>query len=442
MKLPDKSQVWSAPERLTRFDHSMSLPGSKSQTNRELVLAALADGPSVLRRPLHSRDTHLMRRAMEALGAKISELETEGVDGADLRIEPIKTYKNISSSIDCGLAGTVMRFVPPLAAAITGEIHFDGDFEAKARPMAPTLSGLLQLGLKVESEDLASLPFTVISRENTKKKVIKLDSSGSSQFLSGFLLVGARLPAGLKITHEGPSVPSRPHIEMTISCLENRGVEIQNPDQNIWEVRPGPISGCDTTIESDLSNAAPFFAAAVIVGGKVELKRWSSNNSQVGLELPKILEKFGAQSKITNGGIRIFTASGVRAGPGYPGVNLDLAHAGELAPTLIALSLFAKTPSVFRGIGHLRGHETNRLAGLVENIRTLGGDAEETADGLTVRPQPLQGGLWKAFSDHRMATAGAVIGLVVPGVVVDNIESTSKTLPEFVELWESMVGRA
>ena len=441
MKHPDKSQVWSAPERLERFDHSMSLPGSKSQTNRELVLAALANGPSVLRRPLHSRDTHLMRRALESLGAKISELDTEGVDGADLKIEPIKTYKNISSLIDCGLAGTVMRFVPPLAAAITGEIRFDGDPEARARPMAPTLKGLLQLGLKVESKDLASLPFTVVAREKTEKKVIKLDSSESSQFLSGFLLVGARLPAGLTITHEGPPIPSRPHIEMTISCLENRGVEVHNPDQNIWEVYPGPISACDTTIESDLSNAAPFLAAAVMVGGEVELKRWSSKNSQVGLELPKILEQFGAQSKIANGGIRVIAASGVRAGPRYPGVDLDLANAGELAPTLIALSLFAKTPSVFRGIGHLRGHETDRLAGLVANIRTLGGYAEETADGLTVKPKPLHGGLWRAFSDHRMATAGAVIGLVVPGVVVDDIESTSKTLPEFAELWGSMVGK-
>lgn len=440
MKHQSNPNVWDAPERLGKLDHSMSLPGSKSQTNRELVLAALADGPSILRRPLHSRDTDLMREALRGLGAKITDLETGAKFGADWKIEPIDIKRKISGSINCGLAGTVMRFIPPLMATIRGEARFDGDLEARARPIAPTIDALLQLGLEVKSKDMDRLPFTVSSIEKTNRDTITIDSSRSSQFLSGFLLVGARLPEGLKIIQVGPSVPSVPHVDMTISCLKNRGVEVKNPERNTWEVSPGPISALDTAIESDLSNAAPFLAAAVMVGGQVKIDQWGSASGQVGLEIPRLLQRFGAQSSTFQDGLKMSVTDGVRTGPTYPGVDLDLSNAGELAPTLIVLSLFASSPSVFRGIGHLRGHETDRIAGLVTNIRSLGGQAEETEDGLKVIPQSLHGGTWKAFSDHRMATAGALVGLVVPGVMVDDIGSTAKTIPEFPMLWGTMVG--
>lgn len=439
MSTPDNSLHWSAPERVQPVAHSLSLPGSKSLTNRELVLAALADGPSTLHRPLHSRDTSLMVAALRALGAGITEVPGEGAFGSDLQVTPLDTEASITASVDCGLAGTVMRFVPPLAAVVRGTIRFDGDVGARRRPMATTLDALTQLGLDVDNEGRETLPFTITNSGGVRGEAVTIDASASSQFVSGLLLMGAALPTDLTITHTGSSLPSLPHIEMTLACLRQRGVVIDTPEVGVWKVLPRRIAAIDITIEPDLSNAAPFLAAPLITGGRVSIEGWPATTTQVGAEVPRILEELGAQSTLTGTTLTIDGGLGWRHGGDIPGVDLDLSHAGELAPTVISLATLATGPSVFRGIGHLRGHETDRLAALVENIRSLGGQAEETADGIAISPAPLDGGLWKAFADHRMATSGALLGLAIRGIIVDDIASTAKTMPEFPDLWRTLV---
>ena len=380
-----------------------------------------------------------MVEALRSLGAIITEIPGDGAFGPDLAVTPIPDGHHTSASLDCGLAGTVMRFVPPLAALVAGTFRFDGDIGARRRPMATTLDALNQLGLDVDDEGRDTLPFTITNTGAAPGNSVSIDASSSSQFVSGLLLMAARLTDGLTVTHTGAHLPSLPHIEMTLSCLRARGVEVDSSTPGVWRVSAGPISALDVAIEPDLSNAAPFLAAPLITGGKVSIEGWPRHTTQVGSDVPRILERFGATVTVSGSTLTLDGGMGWRHGGEIPGVDLDLSHAGELAPTMIALSTLASGPSVFRGIGHLRGHETDRLAALVENIRALGGEAEETPDGIAVTPALLDGGVWKAFADHRMATSGALLGLGIRGVVIDDIASTGKTLPEFPELWASLV---
>jgi 3-phosphoshikimate 1-carboxyvinyltransferase len=426
------------------LDHTLSLPGSKSLTNRELVLAALSDGPTTLHAPLHARDTALMVSALQRLGATIEPVSGLGAFGPDLSVTPLGVSDETPSpapiEVDCGLAGTVMRFVPPLALLQSRPVRFLGDKQAESRPMGPIIDALRQLGHEVEDEGRGSLPFTLTPRAGIPdhRPRVAIDASGSSQFVSGLLLAAPRLPSGLTIEHTGDTLPSIPHIDMTVSVLAERGVVVGRPQPHIFDVAPQTIRARSVTIEPDLSNAAPFLAAAVVAGGAVTVDHWPDHTTQVGALVPRLLEHFGAS--VAHRGNRVtVSAQGIASGP-LPAVTLDLHDAGELAPTFIALSVFCDGPSTFSGIAHLRGHETDRITALVANIRALGGVAEETSDGIRVTPTALSGGVWRAWGDHRMATSGALIGLAVPSVIVDDIGQTHKTLPEFTELWQTMVG--
>lgn len=431
---------WPAPHRAHPVSHALSLPGSKSLTNRELVLAALATGPSRLRLPLHSRDTALMVDALRSLGVTITSVEGDGAFGPDLMVDPLPTRPApVRAIIDCGLAGTVMRFIPPVAALIPGTTHLDGDASARRRPMATTLDALRQLGVSIDDGGAGRLPFTMTSPDALTGEHVTIDASQSSQFVSGLLLAGARMPRGLTITHTGDSVPSLPHIEMTIACLRARGVIVHSSSLGVWRVEPGPIAPREVTIEADLSNAAPFLAAALITGGAVTLHGWPETTTQVGADVPSLLEAFGATVTRHAGSVTVDGGAGWSHGATLRAVDLDLSHAGELAPNLVSLATLAEGPSRFRGIGHLRGHETDRLGALVSNIGALGGTATEHPDGIDVVPGALRGGTWKAFEDHRMATSGALLGLAIPGIVVDDIACTAKTLPEFSTLWDALV---
>lgn len=433
---------WPAPERARALGHVVALPGSKSLTNRELVLAGLAEGPSIIRRPLHSRDTALMIDALRALGVTITPLEGDNPYGPDLMVRPLPPVPApVRAVIDCGLAGTVMRFVPPMAALVPGTTHLDGDLSARRRPMATTLDALRQLGVAIDDES-GTLPFTITSPGRLTGNTVTIDASQSSQFVSGLLLAAARMPGGLTITHTGEGLPSLPHIEMTIASLAARGVSVSSPTRGVWIVEPGPIAAIDVTIEPDLSNAAPFLAAPLITGGRVTIEGWPGHTTQVGALVPELLEYFGATVHRGENSVTVDGGAGWIHGAVLKGVDLDLSHAGELAPNLVTLSTLASGASRFRGIGHLRGHETDRLRALVENIRALGGDATEHPDGIEVNPTPLDGGMWKSWEDHRMATSGALLGLGVRGVVVDDIGCTAKTLPEFEQLWTALVESA
>lgn len=449
---------WPAPVATAPVTATVRLPGSKSVTNRALLLAALADGPGRVRQALRSRDADLMVAALRALGARF-EPANEQVSSVDWQVTPAPV--TAGARIDVGLAGTVMRFVPPMAALADGDVFFDGDPHARKRPMGPILDALRKLGATVDND---ALPFTI--RGPLTGGEVVLDASGSSQFVSGLMLAAARFEKGVTVRHEGPPVPSQPHILMTVQMLRSAGVTVDDSERDVWRVEPGPIAARDLTVEPDLSNAAPFLAAAMVAGGTVTIPDWPLSTTQPGDALRDLLSAMGAT--VTLGAPAGNTGSASadspdtgavgspQTGTGSPqsgtadltligtgeitGIDADLREVGELTPTIAALAALASSPSRLRGIAHLRGHETDRLAALVTEINRLGGDAEETDDGLIVRPRALHGGVFHSYADHRMATAGAVIGLAVPGVEVENIATTGKTLPEFVRMWEEMLG--
>ncbi|CAL9331287.1 3-phosphoshikimate 1-carboxyvinyltransferase [Actinosynnema sp. ALI-1.44] len=418
------TQQWSAPTADGPVHATVPVPGSKSITNRALVLAALADGPSALHAPLRSRDTHLMVAALRSLGVEI----TDGPDGSWL-VTPLPMHG--PAAVDCGLAGTVMRFLPPAAALAVGEVVFDGDEHARVRPMGTILGALRALGADVDGD---ALPFTLHGKGGLPGGQVTIDASASSQFVSGLLLSGARYESGVTVVHDGKPVPSLPHIEMTVAMLREAGVTVDDSTPNEWRVEPGPIAARTYAIEPDLSNAMPFLAAAAVTGGEVTIPGWPAATTQPGAAVKDILERFGCAVVVDGRGLT------VRGPDRLTGVDLDLRDESELTPTVVALAALAEGRTRVRGVAHIRGHETDRIAALAAEVNRLGGDAEETEDGLVVTPAPLHGGVWKAYADHRMATAGAIIGLVVEGVAVDDIGSTTKTIPDFPGMWASMLG--
>ncbi len=401
----------------------MAVPGSKSVTNRALVLAAQATGPSTIGDPLRSRDTRLMAAGLVALGISVDQQASAWtVTPAPLRGP---------ATIDCGLAGTVMRFLPPLAAGAVGDVLMDGDTYARLRPMTTILSALRELGARIDGD---ALPLVLHGDGLLPGGTVRIDASASSQFVSGLLLSAAGYRDGLTLVHTGKPVPSMPHIEMTVEMLRAVDVVVDDGDANTWRVRPGPVSPWNATVEPDLSNATPFLAAAAVAGGTVRIPHWPAATTQPGDVIREILSLMGVEVDLTDGLLSVTGTGALTA------VDLDLHDVGELTPTIAAMALFADGPVRLTGIGHLRGHETDRLAALAGNIRDVGGSADETDDGLVIRPQPLTGGMWPAWADHRMATAGAIIGLRVAGLLVDDIDSTAKTLPGFDRMWSDMLG--
>ena len=430
---------WRAPVATRPLDSVVALPGSKSLTNRELVLAALADGPSTLRAPLWSRDSELMVEGLRALGTRFERMPGTGGFGDDLRVIPAEELLG-STTIDCGLAGTVMRFLPPVAALALGPTTFDGDEGARRRPMGGSILGLRALGVDLDDDGRGALPFTVHGTGRVEGGPLELDASASSQFVSGLLLSAPRFERGLDLRHTGERLPSMPHIEMTIATLARHGVDVVSPERGRWQVSPGPIRAIDIDIEPDLSNAAPFLVAALVAGGRVTITGWPAETTQVGAQLAELLPRFGARVALDADRLTVQAPDAPQGGGrGIRGVELDLSEAGELVPNLLALAAFADEPSTFTGIGHIRHHETDRLAALAAELNGLGGRVTELDDGLLVEPAPLHAGPWRAYADHRMATTGAIVGLAVPDVVIDDIASTGKTLPQFTELWEQML---
>jgi 3-phosphoshikimate 1-carboxyvinyltransferase len=427
--------LWPAPFASHPVDATVTVPGSKSLTNRYLVLAALANGPSRLRAPLHSRDSALMVEALRRLGATITEVPGDGQYGPDLEVTPIDPAAAASeTAIDCGLAGTVMRFVPPLAALRNGASVFDGDPHARQRPMGTIIEALRTLGVDVSAMDgkaPSSLPFKVSGTGSVRGGHLVIDASASSQFVSALLLVGARFEEGLHLEHVGKPVPSLDHINMTVAVLRGVGVQVDDSVPNHWRVSPGAIQAFDERIEQDLSNAGPFLAAALATKGTVRIPNWPANTTQVGDLWRNILATMGATVTLDNGTLTVTGGSEI--------LGADFDETSELAPTVAALCALATSPSRLTGIAHLRGHETDRLAALVAEINRLGGDAEETSDGLVIRPAALHAGVVHSYADHRMATAGAILGLAVEGVQVEDIATTSKTMPEFPHIWTSML---
>ncbi len=417
---------WPAPRAHSPVELTARLPGSKSITNRALVIAALADGPSVVRRALQSRDTVLMARGLDAIGA--------GVDhsGDDWAVTPGPFVRD--AEVDCGLAGTVLRFVPPVAALSTGSVSFDGDPHMRNRPVGEVLTALRGLGVTIADEGRGALPFVVRGSGSVTGGQVVIDASASSQFVSALLLAGARYDHGVDVLHDGKPVPSLPHIEMTVSMLRRHGVEVDDSEPHRWQVAPGPIRALDTDVEIDLSNAAPFLALAATTGGTVHVPGWPHDTTQPGDSLRDLLTRLGCEVTRDDAGLT------VRGSGAIHGIDADLHDVGELTPVVASLCALADSPSVLRGIAHIRGHETDRLAALSRELGGLGADVAETDDGLAFRPARLHGGLFHTYADHRMAHAAVVVGSVVDDVLVEDVGTTSKTYPGFPAYWSRLLG--
>ena len=423
---------WPAPVAHEPVRAVVSVPGSKSLTNRAFVLAALSDGPSTVTGALRARDTVLMGNALAALGAAV-----EGLGGTG-PVQGTPRPLHGPAYVDCGLAGTVMRFVPPIAALAAGDVRFDGDPRARVRPMGAVIGALEALGVDVDDDARGTLPFTVKGTGSVRGGAVTIDASASSQFVSALLLSAPRFEQGVVVHHRGAPLPSMPHVDMSVALLREHGVSVDvdaaDPAAAPWVVRPGPVRALDRTVEPDLSNAAPFLAAAAVTGGRVTISGWPSSTTQPGDALRDLFAQMGAEVSLAADGLTVV------GGGTLLGVDADLHDVGELAPVLAAVCALASTPSRLRGIAHLRGHETDRLAALAHELTRMGGDVDQTDDGLVIRPRPLHGTVFETYEDHRMATAGAVLGLVVPGVEVVDVATTSKTLPGFPGLWTSMLG--
>ncbi|MFC7493776.1 MULTISPECIES: 3-phosphoshikimate 1-carboxyvinyltransferase [unclassified Nocardioides] len=413
---------WPAPRAAHPVDATVTLPGSKSMTNRALLLAAISDGPSVVRRALRSRDTSLMAAALTSLG---STVDTSGDDWA---VTP--GAFTADAAVDCGLAGTVMRFVPPIAGLSTGTVSFDGDPHMRKRPIGEILGALRGLGVDVDGD---VLPFAIRGSGSVAGGTVVVDASASSQFISALLLAGARYDAGVDVRHDGKPVPSLPHIDMTVAMLREHGVEVDDGDANRWRVAPGPVRAVDTVIEPDLSNAAPFLALAAVAGGSVTVRDWPRSTTQAGDALREILATMGCEVELLDEGLRV-TGSGTLLG-----IDVDLHDVGELTPAVAALCALAEAPSHLRGIGHIRGHETDRIAALAKELSALGADVTEHADGLSIDPAPLHGGVFHTYADHRMAHAAVIVGAAVEGVLVENVATTGKTFPDFAGFWSGLI---
>ena len=420
-------ELWPAPFRGRKpVTSRVTIPGSKSVTNRALILAAQADSPSTLRRPLISRDSELMSAGLQAMGVSINGND----DAWTLTPAPLRG----PAHIDVGNAGTVMRFLPPLAALAQGDISFDGDPRSYERPLGPVIKALEELGIAIEHEGRYSLPLVIKAKGAIPGGALTIDASASSQFLSALLLVAPSMTNGITAQHRGGSLPSMPHIDMTVQMLRDFGATVHvDKKAQSWRVEPGTLRGQDFVIEPDLSNASPFLSIAMVCGGSITIADWPKNTTQPGDQLREIFTQMGARVEFTSEGLTL------TGGPAIHGIDIDLHDVGELTPSIAALAALADSPSHLRGIGHLRLHETDRLAALTREINSLGGNVVEEETALHITPAPLHGGTFHTYEDHRLATAGAVIGLVVPDVLVENVATTRKTLPDFPGLWNSLV---
>lgn len=421
--------MWRAPYRgLSPVHSTITIPGSKSVTNRALILSSLAQSPSILRKPLRSRDTELMAQGLRALGIEIEEsIDAKGDEV--WKVTPRPLYG--PASIDVGNAGTVMRFLPPLAALARGLVYFDGDPRSHERPLGPVITALEELGVSIDHKNRFALPLTINGSGKLKGGTVEIDASSSSQFVSALLLVGPAMEQGITIRHVGSSLPSQPHIDMTIAMLRQFGAQVDGSRSSEWRVEPGILQGQDLVIEPDLSNAAPFMSIALVCGGSLVIRDWPRKTTQPGDALRDIFTQMGGSIEFTTDGLKISGTGKIH------GIDIDLHDVGELTPFIAALAALADSPSSLRGIGHLRLHETDRLAALTKEINGIGGKVSEEESALHFQPSTLHAGIFHTYDDHRLATAGAVIGLRVDGIDVENIETTRKTLPDFPGLWSS-----
>jgi 3-phosphoshikimate 1-carboxyvinyltransferase len=430
--------VWLAPQATGPVRAQVRLPGSKSMTNRALVLAALAAGPAEVRHPLRARDTQLMAGALQATGAQVDRTDPQA-----WRVTP--GWASQDTQVEVGNAGTVIRFVPPVAALASVAVEFRGDPAASRRPVAGIIDALRQLGAVIDDGGRCAIPFTVHGTGSLPGGVVTVDASASSQLVSGLLLAAPRYEKGLEVRHRGPRAPSAPHIAMTVQMLRDAGATVEtaaagqdaaggagHPDT--WFVHPGTLSRQAVRVEPDVVNSAPFLAAALVTGGSVTILDWPAVTAQPASQILDVFTRLGATCAAGPDGLTVTGTGEIH------GITADLADCNEISMVTGALAALASGPSVLTGIGHQRTHETDRLAALATEINALGGAVTELADGLEIRPRPLHAGRpFATYDDHRLVMAAAVLGLAVPGLAIADPATVGKTYPEFPDVWAAML---
>jgi len=436
---------WAAPRAERAVQARLRLPGSKSMTNRALVLAALAAGPTEIRNPLRARDSLLMAGALRALGATV---EMGPAAGSAWLVSP--GWTSTGTRVDVGNAGTVMRFVPPVATLVPAAVEFHGDPRAAQRPVAAIITALREIGADIDDGGRGAIPFTVHGTGSLPGGAVTVDASASSQLVSGLLLAAPRYEKGLEVRHRGPRAPSAPHIAMTVQMLREAGAAVETatagsagppggvggvPDT--WYIHPGVISSPAIIVQPDLVNSAPFLAAALLTGGSVTILGWPAQTSQPARQILDVFTQLGGCAAMGPDGLTVTGSGQVRA------VTADLTDCSEISLVVGALAALADGPSVLTGIGHQRLQETDRLGALATELNALGGSVTELPDGVRIEPRPLRASRpFDTYDDHRLVMAAAVLGLAVPGLLVANVATVGKTFPDFTRRWAAMLERA
>ncbi|QJC21339.1 3-phosphoshikimate 1-carboxyvinyltransferase [Arcanobacterium buesumense] len=439
--------LWQAPTLppYARLTSTIRLPGSKSLTARWMILAALARRTTRLVGALDSADTRTMAHALEQLGARVYW----NLDACVIKPFPRTSTGKIiirgGVRIHAGQAGTVMRFILPLAAMARGPVEIDCADNARHRPIDGLVTALRDLGVHITSTQPQSangplaFPFVVHGKGHLAGGTVAVDAQASSQYISALLLAGALMENGLTVHLKHHLLPSTPHVNMSVEVLAECGISVVVGDHS-WHVEPVPhadlILPQTLTIEPDLSNAGPFLVAAMVSGGDVTIDNWPTQSNQPGMAYLDLLHQAGATFTERTAG-KLTCRGPATIAP----LSADMHDVGELVPSIAALCAYADGQSHLTNIGHLRGHETDRLHAITQTLAHVGIPAVATTDALIIQgnPRALHAGDLDSYADHRMATCGAILGLRVPGIRVANMEATAKTFPQFVSMWETMV---
>lgn len=401
--------------------------GSKSETNRALILAALASGVSRLRGVLRSDDTDACVEALRTLGVVIErgsadEVVVHGEGGAFVATE---------ASVWCGDAGTCARFLPPAAALGHGSIAFDGTDQLRGRPLGVTLEALRSLGAEIDA-DATGLPFTLGAR-GLVGGTVEVPSAQSSQPLSGLLMAAAG--ASGRVELHAPGLVSRAYVAMTIDLMAHFGVHVERVGDDRFVVEPQRYLAADLEIEADASAASYFFAAAAVGGGSVTVPNLTRHSRQSDVGFVGVLASMGCAVDETTHGLRVERD---RSAP-LRGVDVDMNEMSDTFMTLACVAPYAESPVTIRNVAHVRVKESDRIHAVVTNLRALGVEVDERDDGVTVYPSRPHAGRISAFGDHRIAMSFAVLGLRTEGVVIEGAECVAKTVPDFFDRWERLL---
>jgi 3-phosphoshikimate 1-carboxyvinyltransferase len=400
----------------------ISVPGSKSIANRALICAALAKTESVITNCAPGDDTEAMIDALTILGVGIERKADDVRVSGNLNLKATDELQ-----LNAKLAGTTSRFLTALCSLRAGTTTIDGDASLRVRPMHDLHQALRDLGARVTTlNNDGNLPVRVSSGTQWQAKVA-VNAGISSQFTSGLMMIAPRLPSGLEIMLS-EAVVSRGYIEMTVGVMRAFGANTDFAANQIW-VSPGEYQGTDFSVEPDASSASYPFGAVAISGGSVTIKGLSRNSLQGDVEFVDLLARMGCDVSASTEGLKV---SRQKDKP-LRGVEVDMSQISDCVPTLAVVALFAKTPTRISGVGFIRNKESDRIGGLIGELRKLGANISETDDGMVILPGALRGASLETHQDHRQAMAFALLKREVDDVVVNNPEVVSKSWPNYFD---------